>query len=60
MLRLAVLGRAGRRRGVPTGSPGPVLTGRELQLGSHGSCNLWMVGNHGLGKVLGAWVETWG
>ena len=54
-----ILGRAGRGWGVPAGSPGPVLTGGVLQLGGHGGRDLGVVGHHGLGKVLGARVETW-
>ena len=56
-----ILGRAGRGRGVSSSSssPGPVLTGGELQLGGHGGRDLGVVWLHGLGKVLGARVETW-
>ena len=54
-----VLGRTGRGRSVTTGSPRPVLAGRVLQLGGHGGRDLGVVGNHGLGKMLGAGVETW-
>ena len=56
---LDILGRAGRGWGVPAGSPGTVLAGGVLQLGGHGGRDLGMVGHYGLGKVLGARVETW-
>ena len=55
-----IFGRAGRGRGVPVAiSLRPVLAGCVLQLGGHGGRNLGVVGHHGLGKVLGARVETW-
>ena len=53
-----VLRRTGWGSGVPSCSPGPVLTGSVLQLGGHGGGHLGVVGDHGLGKVLGARVET--